>query len=436
MFEVGSGQVSEWDEPAGLVTGSGVVLAPADEVIPPYLDDMTPGPFLGAILSGLDRSRLSGHDLITVLKAETRMVSYFQALAAESMVGAMDRSHVERGAYPETYDQSTDEIRAALHLTRRSADIETAQAHAIRTHPQVWEALRKGEIDLRRARVIVEGIGHLPPATGSKVVDQVITAAPVLTTGELRARIARLAIDIDPESARSRYEETVEDRRVFSEVNPAGSANLMGLDLDLARTHAARSRINAIARSLKTADETRTLDQIRADVFLDLLCGTTPNTETQGQGNVNITVDLATLADLADKAGEIPGVGSVIADIARETAYQQQGGIWTYQVTDQGRPVATGTTSRRPTTSMRRHIQANHPTCVFPGCRMPAAECDIDHHQRWEHHGQTIIPNLGPVCRHDHQLLDHDWTLTREENGDHTWISPLGHTYTKPAIPP
>jgi hypothetical protein len=169
-------------------------------------------------------------------------------------------------------------------------------------------------------------------------------------------------------------------------------------------------------------------------VFLDLLCGT--NHDTQGSGSVNITVELATLANLAERAGEIPGVGPVIADIARQVTAEQTQGTWNYVVTHQGRPVATGTTRRRPTKAMTSHLQAAYPVCVFPGCRMPATECDIDHHQRWEHHGQTTIPNLGPVCRHDHQLLDHHWTLTQQSNGDHTWTSPLGHTYTKPTRPP
>jgi hypothetical protein len=369
MFEVEceTGFAPESDEGAG-----DLGLPAADGVIPSGLDEIPPGPYLAVILSSLDRSRLSGHDLVVVLRAEARMTAYFQALSYQSMVEVTNRTIEIWGDCSEIAELAPDEIRAALSLTRRSADLEMAFAHALEENPRVWEALSVGAIDLRRARVIIDAITGLGDDQASEVVHRVIGQAPSMTTGELRALIGRLVIETDPQAARTRYEETVQDRRVFSEVNPAGTFNLMGLDLDTVRAQTARNRINTIARSLKTKDETRTLDQIRADVFLDLLCGT--NHDTQGSGSVNIAVELATLANLADKAGEIPGVGPVIADIARQVTYEQQDGTWKYVVTHQGRPVATGTTRRRPTKAMTRHLQAAYPVCVFPGCRMPATD--------------------------------------------------------------
>ena len=47
--------------------------------------------------------------------------------------------------------------------------------------------------------------------------------------------------------------------------------NLYGIDLPPERVTAASNRINHLARTLKTKDETRTMDQLRADVYLDLL---------------------------------------------------------------------------------------------------------------------------------------------------------------------
>ena len=68
---------------------------------------------------------------------------------------------------------------------------------------------------------------------------------------------------------------------------------------------------------------------------------------------------------------------------------------------------------------------------MFPGCRMPANDCDIDHRTAWSEHGPTQVNNLAPLCRHDHRLKhEHGWKLERLDNGDHLWTSPLGHTYT------
>ena len=108
-----------------------------------------------------------------------------------------------------------------------------------------------------------------------------------------------------------------------------------------------------------------------------------------------------------------------------------------FTVTDQGRPVATGTLSRRPTESQKRQIRAQYETCVFPGCRMPAYQCDLDHRRPHSQGGPTHNDNVGPLCRHHHMGKHHaHWLLLRKPNGDHVWTSPLGHTYIRKRAPP
>jgi hypothetical protein len=153
---------------------------------------------------------------------------------------------------------------------------------------------------------------------------------------------------------------------------------------------------------------------------------------------VDIRVDLTTLAELDDNSAEIPGWGPVIADIARQTITEQTDTEWRYTVTDpQTRQVThNGTTRRRPTTTQKRQIQAQSPTCVFYTCRMPSGDCDIDHRQAWADGGTTEHPNLAPLCRHDHQLKHHGWTVETFTPGIYVWTSPLGLQYTVEAQPP
>ncbi len=178
------------------------------------------------------------------------------------------------------------------------------------------------------------------------------------------------------------------------------------------------------------------MDQLRADVFLDLLEGT--RHKTRSSGAVHLTVDLDTLAGLTDHPGELNGFGPVIADIARNVADHQPDAQWRYIVTDTatGEPLHTGTTRRRPTASQRRTVEAQDQTCVFPGCRMPAADCDLDHRTSWAEGGATIPGNLGPLCRPDHRLKHAGWTLERLTQGKYRWTSRLGHTYTTSPKPP
>jgi hypothetical protein len=67
--------------------------------------------------------------------------------------------------------------------------------------PRVWKALSEGEIDLRRARVILFWTAHLAEEAARAVVDRVIGRASQLTSGQLHALIRRLIIQADPEMA-------------------------------------------------------------------------------------------------------------------------------------------------------------------------------------------------------------------------------------------
>ena len=212
-----------------------------------------------------------------MLKAYQRLVSFFQAQVFEEMASISDLM-TELEADPEiAHDSAAAEIGAALHLTRRAADSDLALAVDLKERlPEVWEALAAGQIDLRRARVIVSGTAHLSEEAAREVVGRIIEAAARLTTGQLNALIRRVCVQADPDDAANRYREAVDGRRVVVEPTVDGTAHLFGLDLPPDRVAAAMRRITDLAQGLKTGDETRTIDQIRADVFLDLLDGTPP----------------------------------------------------------------------------------------------------------------------------------------------------------------
>lgn len=79
----------------------------------------------------------------------------------------------------------------------------------------------------------------------------------------------------------------------------------------------------------------------------------------------------------------------------------------------------------------RRHITARYRRCVWPGCRMPSVDCDVDHRVPHADGGCTHDHNLAPVCRHHHRIRHQArWNYERLASGDHEWRSPLGRTYT------
>jgi hypothetical protein len=413
--------------------------------IPASLDDMAPGPILAAALSAIDVHRVSGHNRIRVLRAQQKMASHFQAQAYQAMTAVTDHMHQLDDDPRSAEEAAAAEIGAALRLTRRAADVELTFALALqRRLTRVWALLASGDIDLRRAKTVDYATTHLDDTAAHQVDDQIAAEAPRLTSGQLRARIGTRCMDVDPDDAQRRYDQAVTDRRVVAEATVEGTANLLGLDLAPHRVAAATRRINHLARSLRIAGEERSMDQLRADVLLDLLNGTNPTkdgkrTGSSGNGVVDVQVDLATLTELAEAPGELAGYGPVIADIARQVAAEQINGQWRYTIThpDTGQVVANGVTRRRPTATQRRHVQARHRTCAFPGCRSPAVDCDLDHRTRYTDGGPTTVGNLAPLCRHHHVIYHrHHWTYQPIAGGDHLWTSPLDHTYTTSGTPP
>jgi hypothetical protein len=409
--------------------------------LPSGLTEMEPGARLGSVLASVDRERLDGEDRVVVMQAWNRQVAHAQAELYASMTAVAD---AEAEAFPDDdpfniNDAAASEIRAALTLTRRSADYHLGFARQlVEDYPELWRALRRGQIDLPKTRVIVNQTSHLDRETTDDITGTVLERAHRQTTGQLRARLQKLVIEVDPDSARQRYEEGVAQRRVTAEATVSGTANVFGLDLPAADSNSAMRRINRLARDLNMAGDTRTMDQIRADIFLDLLNGRHENLNAGGRGVVDIRVDLTTLAELNDNPAEIPGWGPVIADIARQTVTEQDDSEWRVTVTDpvNGQIVHTGTTRRRPTAAQRRRIEARYLACVFPGCRMPAGDADIDHRRARIDGGPTEDFNLAPLCRRDHRLKHNGWHVEMVIAGVFIWTSPLGLTYIVESLPP
>lgn len=414
--------------------------APRD-VLPPGLAEMAPGPELGSVLDSIDRDELNGYELIEVLKSEARQISYWQSRFYGDLVEMAHTpwgdasSEAERISIPD--ELALHELRPALMLTRRAAGMHFDIAFSLARLPQVLQALREGRIDLPRAKVLCHETEHLTVPEAHDVVNQILERAQKLTTGQLGARLRRLCLEIEPETARQRYQEGLQERRVERGQNPDGTADLLARQLPVDRVAAIMSQLNAQAKKLKGKDG-RSMDQIRADLLLDLLEGKGRPTG-DGKGAVEVRVDLTTLMQLDDHAAEIPGWGPVISDLARRVAEEQS--RWEMVVTDPdtGQPIYTQPQRRRrPTAALTRHIVARDQRCIFIGCRTPARSCQIDHTHPHSQGGPTDEANVEPLCDPDHGPVKHEggWDLCQPRPGYFLWISPRGHRYQVSPHPP
>jgi hypothetical protein len=215
------------------------------------------------------------------------------------------------------------------------------------------------------------------------------------------------------------------------------------------------------------------------------LRGPGPGGPPPAAGLINLTVPLTTLLGLAETPGEAAGHGPLDAAATRQiaralaghpaTRWQititcphgralahgtargpipagtllsvgqpergqpyagQPGRGWTVAVTAE--PITTGRCGHRdaepgyrPSPALQRLIRARTVTCAGPGCRRPAARCDLDHTIPHDQHGLTCQCNLAPLCRFCHRLKQaHGWTLKQASPGVMTWTTPAGRRYT------
>lgn len=135
------------------------------------------------------------------------------------------------------------ELRAALCLTRRAAETELDLAIGLcRRLPAVFAALEQGLIDLRRARVLIDTTSHLHERIAREVCGQVLERAGGMTTGQLAAHLRRVCIETDPDHARLRYEEALDERVVVAEASPDGTVTITASNLPAERAAAVMER--------------------------------------------------------------------------------------------------------------------------------------------------------------------------------------------------
>lgn len=390
------------------------------------------GSDLAKLVETLDSTSLSERERIELISAQRRLASHYLAQSYRQISVHFDHnirlmpSEMDLAAL-----QTEVEVGTALHLTGRSARFEFEIAWGLSRLPEVWASFDRGDIDNRRARVLVDYLSHLDKSESSFVLERVLDDAPYLTTGQLRARLAKLCLMANPDESKLRYQNALGKRRVESRATEQGTAELTGADPD--RAEAAYRRLTHLARKLKRKGESRTIDQLRADLLLDLLLGTEQPATTGHRGSVDIRVDLKTLAGLNEAPGDLQGFGPVVSDIARQVTARQHDCRWSFTVTDPqtGLPLHQGVTRRRPRTAVRQAVQAHNPTCIFPGCRMPAQRCDLDHRRLYSQGGLTCEDNLAPLCRRHHRVRHLlAWQHRPLPGGDHLWTSAIGRKYT------
>ena len=434
--------------------------SPAGECAPPrVLDD------------DMEASVPPAPDVVDLVVETATMMS---VLAAERLVriDAMRRELLAEatgrgGAVRDVIERSIRlELAAATRITEYAAGRLLMHAEAlVSRYPSVLDSLWGGRITEKHAEIYVDLLDEVPPELRGQVCDRALVLAETQPVGSFRRALRDLISRVSARTLEQRYQTAITRRRVWVERGVDGM-DQFGLFHPGVEVQAIDGRITAMAKVIAAADgETRTLDQIRADIVADLLIdGTTahlPATVSGIKAKVVVTVPVLSLLDpisdaapddVADAtegrvrqepAGEpngtmvadppvVEGIGPIPLSVARELCGGASSWMRVLTHPETGMVLSVGRDRYQPPAALRRLVRWRADRCMAPGCGMPASRCEIDHQVRWTDGGETCLDNNVPFCKGHHLVKDNtDWLVRQiaDSGGAVEWISPAGRRY-------
>ncbi|WP_245244286.1 HNH endonuclease signature motif containing protein [Microbacterium terrae] len=381
------------------------------------------------------------------------------------------------GACVEIVERSVRlELAAALRLTESTAARLLHLAEALVGRYRIaLESLWGARMTDRHAEAIVDAFEQREERLRDELLPVAVCLAEKLPLGSFRRALRKLIEAESEATLAERFASAITRRRVVVDQPEEGMAWLHAL-VPAVEAQASSARLTAMAKVF-AADpaETRTLDQIRADILCDLLVeGDTaihPDGARGIRATVSVTVPVLALLDAeagertradggaesaagvaradgvvartvgADRAGAaeagdriesdrrigdstsggarralssawVEGLGPIPIDVARDLCAGADGWMRVLTHPETGVVLSVGRTQYAPPPAMRRLAKWRADRCMAPGCGIPAARCELDHTIAWEHGGETSLDNLAPLCKGHHTVKHHGgWTV-------------------------
>jgi hypothetical protein len=335
------------------------------------------------------------------------------------------------------------ELAAALRLPERSTETLIEESRSLlRELPATMAALADGDISYRHAQVMIDHANSLPAEARRPFERAALPLAVTLTVSRFDHRARVLREREHPESVEVRHDSSRDKREISLDPARDGMAWLTAY-LPAATAQAIYHRVTDVAAALQSPDEPRTLTQLRADVFADLLIdGQTdadhpmqPNLGAGIRARVLVTVPVLTLLGRGTEPAVLEGYGPIDIETARELAAGAPGFVRILTHPETGAVLSLGRDRYAIPPDLRAWLRMRDETCRAPGCGAAARRCDLDHTKDWQFAGPTNHDNLAHLCPKHHDQKHHTaWTVEQVGDGDLEWTSPTGHRYlTEPA---
>ena len=387
-------------------------------------------------LTSLQRERLSPAGRIDAMVAWERVTAWSQAQGLQPLVDQVGASEVSRDC-----PNNREQVSALLEQSSRSDDAQVAlrlsdfaMGHRLLVARQLTQrlstthrALATGRITWWHAVALAESLQLVDDVTAELVETSVVPVAERSTLATTRRAIQRALAKHDALGSAERHDagKQVSDVVSWPERDGLAVLQVRGTALEVAKL---QRLVDGAAAA--EPDDDRPVGRRRVEALVRLACGPAADSaggELRPQLQVQLVVDLPTLVGLADEPAVLPGYGAIPAAIAREWAADATS--WRRLVVDPvtGALLDYGRTRYRPPPGLAQFVRARDRHCRFPGCRRPAARCDLDHRVAYASGGRTSADALHCLCRYHHRLKTFtDWVVRRRADGCDEWRSPTG----------
>ena len=368
-----------------------------------------------------------------------------QAAAAQlAAIGGMFRYRLSQCS--ETEDWAVDtmaavaaEVAAGLRISQGLATDKVHYARAMRERlPQTSEVFCAGDIGFQAFSTIVSRTDLIVDPDALTRVDELIAANvarwPSLTRGRLAAKVDAIVAGVDADAVRRRKERQL-GREIWIGADADGIAQITG-SLFTVDAHALDKRLNALAATVCEHDP-RTKEARRADAMgalaagadrLGCRCERTDCAAGKRPAASPVTIHVIASQDTLN-GGQTPGSelsaeGLITPELIAELAKSAKLVPVVHPVYAQPEP------GYRPSKALADFVRCRDLTCRWPGCDVPAVNCQLDHTIPYADGGPTHAGNVKCYCP-THHLIKTFWGWTEKQLADGTLIltSPVGQTY-------
>ena len=327
--------------------------------------------------------------------------------AAESVRFAQSQVAEQLGAnvHPDAIGRGiAEQIGLACRISPATAARRLNTARALWFElPDTYGQLTSGMLSERVAEAVVAETRHLEPEMRRKV-DTRLQASGIARMGfkTATACVRKTAYEADRAGYLRRGRTERQHRRVGVRPAPDTMAILTGY-LPVEQGVACYAALRRHADGIVATGDTRTRDQIMADILVERLTGQTK------AGDVNVELQLMMPLDSLIKpndpsAAVIPGYGPLPQELAWEILTTSRGRKWwrrlfTTSTGVEGRsgPIVGGDPTRRYFDGwLATLIKLRDQTCRDPFCDAPIRH--IDHITRASDNGPTVIHNGRGTC--------------------------------------